>query len=92
MIRAYFRRGAHRANRFSVRVADIAARLKRERERRERQDWREYVDDKGRVWVEWRGALTVYGADANASFLVVAPPGSSEGFPALFEGEVVADA
>ncbi len=30
MIRAYFRRGAHRANRFSVRVADIAARMESE--------------------------------------------------------------
>ncbi|XTP37120.1 hypothetical protein ACORG1_13260 [Mycobacterium sp. TJFP1] len=90
MIRAYFRRGAHRVNRFSVRVADIAARMESEHLAR-RPGFREYVDDEGRVWIEWREAVTVSGFDSGA-FLVVAPPTPRANFPVLFEGEVVADA
>ena len=33
MIRAYLHRGAHRANRFSVRVADVQAALAAEKKR-----------------------------------------------------------
>jgi|GEM_PF-6373639 hypothetical protein len=82
MIRAYLYRGAHRAGRFSVRVADIARRL-----HRERMTWSEYVDDEGQHWFTVPVACFYRpGAMADEGhFIAVAPPPGRAALPALVE-------
>lgn len=88
MIRAYFRRGAHRANRFSVRVADIVERLERERQRGMFSVW---VD--GKEYLKWRGTVYLPSVRVDSKyFLMVTPPTSGVALPALIEDQVVADA
>ncbi|KWX66828.1 hypothetical protein ASJ79_05540 [Mycobacterium sp. NAZ190054] len=64
-------------------MSDIRKRL-----RSERQGFREIVDDEGRVWLEWRGAVTVWGVDEGAAFVVVAPPSGLTSVPVLSDAEV----
>lgn len=85
MIHVYFRRGAHRANKFSMRVCDIAARLERERKRGIFTVW---VD--GRECLEFRGPVYVTGR-ATPALIAIDPPGGLAAFPVL-TGEEVANA
>ena len=79
MIRAYFRRGAHRANGSSLRVADIAARLRDER--------------KGGWFTTWVGGKEYLQCRLEnlympGVFLAVTPPTSGVAVPALIGDEV----
>ena len=90
MIRAYFRRGAHRANRFSVRVADIAARMESE-----------HLADQGIVEIDGVQYFQIKCAhlrmarfeDEIPGMFIAAPaPTGRVALPALIGDEVVADA
>ncbi len=74
----YFRRGRHRATRFSIRVADLAA----ANTPVESSFW----TDEGDGYFAWRGRIFVNGGQV-PGFITFAPPSSTApvNFPALVE-------
>ena len=96
MIRAYFRRGAHRANRFSVRVADIAAVVAHEAESRRLADleYQGIIEIDGVQYFQIKCAhlrMARFEDDIPGMFIAAPAPTGRVALPALID-EVVADA
>lgn len=82
MIRAYLYRGAHRAGRFSVRVADIAEQLREER----KSEWfTTWVDSKEYLSMRLDSLYLPGVRVGSQCFIAAAPPQGRAEFPALVE-------